>query len=92
PELPGGLPGAARAFEDRFAPDAFGVQLLGPGYEGRVPPTPLYRAEPAGAGCTLLEHADLPAWLDEPFGPEVPPVLAEAREALAPILFGPELL
>jgi hypothetical protein len=27
----------AQSFEDEFAPDAFGLQLLGPGFRGRVP-------------------------------------------------------
>lgn len=57
----------------------------------------LYRREEA-ADATLLEHVDLAAWLETPFVPPdlrwdqvgtvaPPPVLAEAREALAPLLF-----
>jgi hypothetical protein len=96
---------AAFAFEDQYAPDAFPLQLLGPGYAGRVPSHPMYRAQRAGAGCAILEHVDLPAWLDAPLVPAqadafpvadadvpAPPFLAAAREALAPILFRPDLL
>ena len=87
----------AWAFEDERAPDAFALQLLGPGYAGRVPASRVYRAETL-AGVTLLEHVDPASWFDVPIVPpethwtrigEVvpPPVLAEARAALAPILF-----
>jgi len=87
----------AWAFEDERAPDAFAVQLLGPGYAGRVPASRLYRAETV-TDATLLEHVDPGSWFDAPIVPpdthwsrigEVtsPPVLAEARAALAPILF-----
>jgi hypothetical protein len=34
-DQPRGTGGAWVAFEDPYAPDAFGVQLLGPGYRGR---------------------------------------------------------
>jgi hypothetical protein len=86
-------------YEDTHAPDAFAVQLLGPGYAERVPDAPPYEATPVGES-TLLEHADLAAWFEAPFVPPdvrwnqirdvTPPlVLAEARVALAPILFRP---
>jgi hypothetical protein len=91
-----------QAFEDLYAPDAFGVQLLGPGYAGRLPDSAAWRAEPVGSACVLLEHVDLPAWFDAPFVPlrqilatadrPEPPVLAQARVELAPILYSPGVL
>jgi hypothetical protein len=92
-----------QAFDDVYAPDAFAVQLLGPGYAGRLPENTAWLAEPAGSGAVLVEHVDLPAWFDAPFIPfrerprhpdqvPVPTVLAEAREALAPILYSPGVL
>ncbi|WP_028064761.1 hypothetical protein [Solirubrobacter soli] len=92
------------AFEAVLAPDAFGVQLLGPGYAGRVPVGPRWRGRPAGENAVLLEHVDPAAWFAAPFetqwthwgpGKPVPPevpvpaVLAEARADLASILEGP---
>jgi hypothetical protein len=89
------------AFEDAHAPDAFAVQLLGPGYTSRVPEKPRWRHVPAGRDSVLLEHTELAAWFEHLFVPRgsgytgsvnvgVPPVLARAREDLAPILFLPE--
>lgn len=89
--------GTGMGFENELAPDAFPIQLLGPGYRGRIPETSLYRREDLG-DATFLEHTDLAAWFEEPMVPydlswkEIdnavpPPVLVEAREALAPILF-----
>jgi hypothetical protein len=97
---PRGIGFAPQAFDDVFAPDAFGVQLLGPGYEGRVPDVPAWRRERVGEASILLGHADLPAWFDEPFAPfrhraphvEPPAVLARARVELAPILYSPGVL
>jgi hypothetical protein len=97
---PRGIGFAREAFEDVYAPDAFGVQLLGSGYAGRVPEVPTWQAERVGEAPTLLEHADLPAWFDEPFVPfrqrvayaEAPEVLARARVELAPILYTPGVL
>lgn len=91
------------AFDDLYAPDAFAVQLLGPGYAGRVPESARWRREPAGTASVLLEHVDPPAWFDAPFIPfrEPPrsahpmrpaPVLAEARVELAPLLYAPGVL
>ena len=90
------------AFYDEYAPDAFGSQLLGPGYAGRVPPAPSYGQRPV-ADTVMLEHEDLAAWYEHPFVPAtfdsrniaqapVPPVLANARAELAPILFRPDVI
>ena len=97
---PRGIGFTPSAFEDVFAPDAFGVQLLGPGYAGRVPDLSAWRQERTGTAAVMLEHLDLPAWFDAPFipfrdrqwqraNPEPPEPLARAREKLAPILYSP---
>ncbi len=90
-------------FEAEYAPDAFGLQLLGPAYAGRVPEGAAWSRTAAGAGA-IFEHRDPEAWFAEllvPFGgrpnytlppvPEVPDVLARAREDFADILFRDEL-
>jgi hypothetical protein len=87
----------AEAFEDRFAPDAFGVQLFGPGYAGRVPDGPRWKPVGAGTDAIVLEHFDLDAWFERSFVPfggrrphqpaRVPEVLAKARKDFAEILF-----
>jgi hypothetical protein len=95
----------AGAFEDEFAPDAFGVQLLGPGYRGRAPAGASWAETPVGAGGVLLDHADSEAWFGElfvPFGgrpnstlpplPEVPAVLARARDDFDGLLFTHDVL
>jgi len=91
------------AFEAQYSPDAFGLQLLGPGYAGRVPERPAWSRTPAGAGV-LVEHREPEAWFGEllmPFGghpnytlppvPPVPDVLAHARSDFSDILFRDEL-
>jgi hypothetical protein len=106
PSRPDAEPTAAgwtnQAFEDVFAPDAFALQLLGPAYAGRLTDTPHYRRDRVGDGHTLLEHTDPTAWFEAPFIPRgqhpgfgdltPPPVLVEAREELAPILYTPGAL
>jgi hypothetical protein len=100
---PSGIGFTPQAFEDVFAPDAFAVQLLGPGYAGRVPDAPAWRQQRAATAAVLLEHRDLPAWFDAPLvpfrdrtwertHPQPPAVLAGARAALAPILYAPGVL
>jgi hypothetical protein len=101
---PRGTWGAHVAFEDLFAPDAFGVQLLGAGYAGRLPHltgTP-WSIEAVGELGALVAHHDPEAWFSAPFvrlmdrkPPElrdVPEVLAEARDLMAPILHAPGAL
>lgn len=87
--------------EDRWAPDAFALQALGAGYQGRIPPAPSYRVEHV-QDTTILEHHDLDAWFSTPFIPEgtvgsravaeiePPAVLERARGELADILDNPE--
>lgn len=99
---PRGLGFAPHSFEDVFAPDAFAVQLLGPGYEGRIPDHPTWRVERVGAASTLVQHAEPEAWFAAPFAPKgnrlspgegsVPEVLAQARTDLAPVLYRPGVL
>jgi hypothetical protein len=88
-------------FEDVYAPDAFAVQLLGPGYAGRIPTTTCWRQTQLENDSVLLEHTDPTAWFDTPFAPyggvnqtpafEPPPVLLRARADLDPILFRDEI-
>jgi hypothetical protein len=98
---PRGIGFTRQAFDDVFAPDAFGVQLLGPGYAGRVPESRVWQQEQVG-GSVLLEHVDLAAWFDAPALPfgqmvapsdrPVPDLLGTARVELAPILYTPGAL
>lgn len=86
---------ASEAFEDSFAPDAFGTQLLGPGYFGRIPAGPDWTAGHTTATHVLLEHVNPAAWYRAPLAlpdmvaaPEhLPDVLVSARLDFAPILF-----
>lgn len=92
-----------QAFEDEWAPDAFGAQLLGPGYAGRLPGGRDWTHTPAGVGAVLVAHVDPESWFDGrlvPFGGHpvsttadaepIPDVVAEARDAFAEILFRDE--
>jgi hypothetical protein len=99
---PRGIGFSSEAFEDLYAPDAFAVQLLGPGYADRVPARDCWRRDEVGSASQLLEHADLPAWFDAPFvpfgrpanpsEPSPPAVLTRARVDLAPIVYAPGVL
>jgi hypothetical protein len=85
----------AVAHEERFAPDAFAIQLLGPGYAARIPAGEDWRQTQLGAGRVLLEHTDPAPWFDEITleealaGESVPRrgVVERARSDFAPILF-----
>lgn len=91
----------ADAFEDELAPDAFGVQLLGSGYRGRVPDGPDWLSSPIDASAALVEHRRVEEWFDGrlvPFGGHpltslldqsvrIPALVGRAREDLEPILF-----
>jgi hypothetical protein len=86
------------AFDDLIAQDAFGVQLLGPGYTDRIPDSPSWRRESLGT-ATFLEHIDRDAWFAAPFvpvddysEPPAPALLDAARTELAPILHAPGTL
>lgn len=88
------------AFEDRFVPDTFGVQLLSAGHSEDVPSGPNWRVERLASGRVLLEHIDPAAWFDgslvrfgghgnpyyNPFPPP-PEFLTRAREDFDPILY-----
>jgi hypothetical protein len=81
------------AFEERWAPDAFAVQLLGPGYANRIPVGPSWKHTAAG-DCSLVEHVTPAAWFAQPFVPTgtlpeaapIPDVLAAARSDFHDIL------
>jgi hypothetical protein len=101
-EQPRGIGGARLAFEDLYAPDAFGVQLLGPGYADRLPVSANWQAESVGKAAVLLQHVDPGAWFAEPFVPfrqelrmEDRPqreLLTQSRAELAAILFSRGIL
>lgn len=86
-------------YEDVLAPDAFGAQLFGQGYAGRIPSDPDWEQVDLENGAALVVHRDPEAW----FGRRLPPatekdfiardpayptpeVLIQARKTFAPIL------
>jgi len=86
-------------YEDVLAPDAFGAQLLGRGYAGRIPSDPDWTEERLEEDATLVVHRDPEAWFGRPLPPvtpadfiardpsfPTPDVLVEARETFAAIL------
>ena len=85
----------AVAYEEQLAPDAFAIQLLGPGYAERLPVGEAWRTTELGAGRVLIEHADLAPWFEEVSleealrGESVPRsgVVERARSDFASILF-----
>ena len=85
----------AIAYEDHLAPDAYAVQLLGPGYRERLPDGGEWRTTELPGRRVLLEHADPAGWFDEIRleaairGRSVPSsaLRAQARASIAPILF-----
>ena len=77
----------AAVAEDQFAPDIFCAQLLGPGYDGRVPAVDGWRRAAAGADAIVLEHCNPGAWFD---GEPDAATLAQARTDFRPILFEPK--
>jgi len=87
--------GEDASHEEHLAPDAFPIQMLGPGYAGWVPDTEDWRATDLGDGRVLLEHVDPAAWfaevtLEAAFrGETIPSVtlLDRARASFGPVLF-----
>jgi hypothetical protein len=72
------------AFGDLVAHDAFGIQLLGPGYTSRLTLGADWRARPPGSDATLVEHVDTDAWYQAPVrpaanGPEMAPSRRHTR-------------
>jgi hypothetical protein len=86
-------------YEDVLAPDAFGAQLFGSGYAGRIPNDPDWVREDLGDGATLVVHGDPEAWYGRPLPPitpedciardpsyPTPDVVAQARKTFVDIL------
>jgi hypothetical protein len=86
-------------YEDVLAPDAFGAQLLGPGYAERIPTGRDWERVGVASDVALLLHRDPAAWFGAPLPPvtqddfirrdpsyPTPEVLLHAREDLADIL------
>jgi hypothetical protein len=96
---PSGLSQLAEPFEDEYVPDAFGIQLLGPGFADRMPIGPDWVETPFDGDRMLLEHRDLEGWLRGPRLEEAlkgvrPPdgeLLAAARADFEPVLFRREI-
>ncbi|MBJ7332951.1 MAG: hypothetical protein JHC95_23860, partial [Solirubrobacteraceae bacterium] len=68
PARPDSRPGTASthgAFEDVYAPDIFGVQLLGAGYHGRWSDDPRWNVRALGS-ATLISSTNPDAWFAEP--------------------------
>jgi hypothetical protein len=59
-------------YEDVLAPDAFGAQLLGRGYAGRIPSDPDWEDEDLEEDATLVVHRDPEAWYGKPLPPVTP--------------------
>jgi hypothetical protein len=74
----------ARHLEDRYVPDAFGLQLLGPGHADRLPEGGPWTITPMAGGVTVVEHHDRAAWYDDAL-PD-PMALDRARHDLGPLL------
>jgi hypothetical protein len=99
PELPSRLSQLGEPFEDQYVPDAFGIQLLGPGFADRLPTGPHWLQTPLDSDRTLVEHRDLDAWLRGPRLEEAlmgvsPPdgeLVAAARADFASLLFSDEI-
>jgi hypothetical protein len=53
----------AIAHQDHLAIDIHAIQLLGPGYRGRIPSVPGWRVTELTHSSTLLEHPNPRAWL-----------------------------
>ncbi len=86
-------------YEDVLASDAFGAQLFGSGYAGRIPSDPDWTREDLEEDATLVLHQDPGAWYGRPLPPitpedciardpsyPTPEVVVRAREAFAGIL------
>jgi hypothetical protein len=92
-----------RDYEDLYAPDAFAIQLLGPGYAGRIPEHPHWRRVELDPEHVILEHTTPSDWFETAFAPhggnrsynlasDPPDVLVLARQELEPIIVTPEEL
>lgn len=90
------------SFEEAYAPDAFAVQMLGPGFTGRVPQGPSWRETKLEDGFSLVESIRPELWFDHDFIPAAagpvrareippPPVLQQAREDFGRVLFRDEI-
>jgi hypothetical protein len=81
---------AMEGFEWSRAPDAFGIQLYGPGYPAVVPLANEWRVARLAGSASLVEHVDAGCWFSGALafgrvGP-APAVLERARVDLAPLL------
>lgn len=90
-----------KAFDDLLAPDAFGVQVFGSGYDDRaLDSSSEWTVERLDGGARLVAHTDPAAWFTQPLferSPRsrrgqprpIPDVLQRARDQLAAFLYQP---
>jgi hypothetical protein len=71
--VPFGIGFTGSAFDDLWAPDAFGAQVLGPGYADRLSPGDAWHVTSLAGGRLLVEHREPASWFDEPFVPKPAP-------------------
>jgi len=64
---PTGIGFTEYAFDDLLVPDAFGVQLLGEGFAGRVDPGDEWTISAVAENRTLVQARALEAWFETPF-------------------------
>jgi hypothetical protein len=88
PAMPGSSMAARQTgevLEYAFAPDAFGIQLLGPDYSGRIPAFPDWVTTPLGNGAVLLESSNPEAWFEAatPSGRTLETARRELHELIA---------
>ena len=85
-------------FEYAYAPDAFALQLLGPGYPAHTPAGDDWVRTELTPGFTLVEHRRVEEWFGHPFMPfggdslmrvphDPPRVLVQARDDFAAVLY-----
>jgi hypothetical protein len=75
-------------YEDVLAADAFGAQLLGAGYAGRVPDGADWERVELAEDAALLLHRDPGAWFAEP----LPPITTEDEHLRNPSYLTPEVI
>lgn len=80
----------ALPLEDRRVPDAFGIQLLGPGHAAGTPSSDDWTRTPVARDRVLLERRDLAAWFSRPRPDEA--TLRAARDDLRPLLIDDSML
>jgi hypothetical protein len=93
----------SKAFEDLFAPDAFGVQVFGNGYNDRILDARDWTVEQLDGETRLAAHTDLASWFTQPLFDlpslslrgqprPTPEILQRGRQQLDAFLYRPDRL